>query len=611
MIVLARPFGALLSLACAWLGINVNAAANGPVLQVNGQTVAVFRDFEGITTPAERAANVALRIARLSRGVSILATGNQVFVGGLPVMTARPKDAASNHMSPQGLAQMWSHNLRVAISIPDVEISGPSSMIKGQQAKLMLGGALVSNATVESSDEQVVKLVHVGNTYLLKAVGPGQANITASVPGTVRSLSINVKAFAAYFPQSVRGTVVGAPAIEETVMGALEGAVMSQVSAENGADLKIVDAKPVPLATGQSRTFFVRVRAFGNDLVTNEGNVAVTLDNLPFSARRESELWFCNSPERIKSVGPLFAATLKADSPVRVLYHHINDTSGPLLVKLMAVNTSSVPARIVITPGDSDPERNPVKAGIVAANRFVKAWRNGSGEAVTIPPNSSLPIAMRRLYPGQTVSGICMLRLLGGPESLDVREDAKDLYNFQGRWASAIASPAPWRWVGATRLAKWDPPARESTDQIYPNPFQEVTAHYTAGGKVSFIRIGQKPIERKDKNGQLDGNYGVIYNARFFLENSTALPTDVEFTFEASGGYSGALVILDGQIVQTPLLQPHQTHCLQKIRLEPQQTKEISFTTVPLSGSAYPCTFMIRPVGSTQRYGTTPLEDRT
>ena len=485
-------------------------------------------------------------------------------------------------------------------------------MMKGQQAKLNLGGALVSGASVESSDEQVIKVVRGSGGYTLKAIGPGQANITASVPGTIQSISISVKAFAAFFPQSATASVVGSPAIEDTVLGAIEGAVMSQVSAESGTELKITDLKPTSLGSGAKKTFTARVRAFGSDYVTSEGLVNVTIENLPFANRRESELWFCNSPERIKSAGSLFSASLKEDAPVRVLYHHYNDTNNALLVKLTAVNLGDKPARMVITPGDSDPERNPVKAGIVAANRFVKAWRNGSGEVVTIPAKSSLPIAMRRLFPGQTASGICSLRLLGGgPASLVVREDALDLYTFQGRWATAIASPAPWRWVGATRLAAWDPPARESTEEIYPNPFQEENAHYVVGGKVAFIRIGHNPIARKDSKAQLAGNYGVIYNARFYLYNPTSAATEVEFAFEASGGYSGALVIMDGSVLQTPGLQPHSSYSLQKIRLEAGQSKEISFTTIPLSGSSYPCTFMIRPVGSTQRYGTTPIEDRT
>lgn len=612
MLNFVRLLGALLILGCSALSLGVRAVAQGPSVHVNGRAVAVFRDFDGLQTPLERAENVAARISKASRGVIVTAKAGTVYLAGMPLMSAMPRDAAANRTSQLRLAEQWSRNLSVAISIPDVEISGPSTMMKGQQTKLNLGGALAGKASVESSDEQVVKVVLGSGGYWLKATGPGQANITASVPGTIRSISITVRAFAAFFPQSAHGFVVGAPAIEDSVRGAIESAVMSQVKTEIGTDLKIIDMRPVAVATGGKQTFTVRARAFGGEFVTSEGLVSVTIENLPFAARRESELWYCNSPERVKGVGPLFAASLKDEGPVRVLYHHVNDTSGPVLIKLQAVNTSDKPARIVITPGDSDPERNPVKAGIVAANRFVRAWRSGSGEVVSVPPKSSVPIAMRRLFAGQTASGICMLRLLeGGPSTLEVREDAEELYTFQGKWASAIASPAPWRWVGATRLAMWTPPARESTDQIYPNPFKEVDARYTAGGKPAFIRIGQKPIARKDGAGKLDGNYGVIYNGRFFLYNPGAVATEAEFSFEASGGYSGALVILDGAIVQTPLLQPHGVYLLQKVHLNPLESKEISFTTVPLSGSAYPCTFMIRPIGSTQRYGTTPIEDRT
>jgi hypothetical protein len=332
--------------------------------------------------------------------------------------------------------------------------------------------------------------------------------------------------------------------------------------------------------------------------------IRVKVRNLNMASRRETELWFSNNPEKLEMVGPLFAADLSADSPVRVLFHHINDSHDLLFLKLEAVNASDQPAQLAITPGGSPPDLNPTRAGILAAKEFVRAWQTNSGEVVELPPHSSVPIALRSLEPQRTESGLCMLRLLaGGPNTLLIREDACTPFPVPGRWGEAVAWSAPWRAVGASHLQEWEMPPRPTTQEIYPNPFQNLDTHFDVGGKAAFVRIGENALPGKDASRHLDGDYGVLYDVHAVINNFTSAAQDVELVFEASGGYSGALVVLDGEILETPLLQPHREYRLRKFHMLPGQSKSIRFTTVPLSGSSYPCTFDLRQVGSKESYG--------
>src|SRR5262249_502460 len=156
----------------------------------------------------------------------------------------------------------------------------------------------------------------------------------------------------------------------------------------------------------QARTIPVRVKVKGPDSLPSEGVVQVVLRNKGIAARPESELWYCNDPENIKGPGTLFSASLRAEQPARMLYHHPNASFGGLYVEVVAINDSDAPASLHLIPGDSDPDKNPVLAGIDAGEKFFRNYVRNSGEIVSLPAHSTLPIAMRRLAPHETMSGL-------------------------------------------------------------------------------------------------------------------------------------------------------------------------------------------------------------
>jgi hypothetical protein len=132
---------------------------------------------------------------------------------------------------------------------------------------------------------------------------------------------------------------------------------------------------------------------------------------------------------------------------------------------------------------------------------------------------------------------------------------------------------------------------------VYPNPFKEGEVSYAVGGKYGFFRLGERAIKRADNLKSLDGNFGVTYQITANLGNPTTEATEVEMVFEASAGYTGALFVVNGQVVRTPLLQPKTEAQIMKFHLGPGLNRTVNILTFPLSGSSYPATLTFRPVG--------------
>ncbi|HEY0868128.1 MAG TPA: hypothetical protein VGE01_12155, partial [Fimbriimonas sp.] len=245
-------------------------------------------------------------------------------------------------------------------------------------------------------------------------------------------------------------------------------------------------------------------------------------------------------------------------------------------------------------PGDASPDPNPVLAGIVAAEMYVKNWMHGSGEIVTIPPRQTVPLSLRRVSPNETMSGLCSLRLVEGPESLLVRTDAYPPFPVSGKWSDALRSTTPWRETGSNPVNDYDLAAYTISNHVYPDPQKaEQTWTYRVGGRHQFVRIGEKAISRQDNSGVLDGNFGVFYRIKADVENPTDKVASVDLHFIPSAGYSGAIFIMDGNLMRTPLLQPQTPWRITQLKLAPGERQSIRLMTIPLSGSSYPATLKI------------------
>lgn len=578
-----------------------NVRAEGATLLVNEVPVLTVRTPHAGLAPRARAVQLASRLQTANLGSATAERQRRTYrilFDGRPLLTVTPAEAKAGGGTPAAVAGRWVANVRKAAALPPLRLETSALRLQGGSAReIRLVGSKAHVARIETSDDAVVRATRTRFGVTLRGQGYGQGRVVVSANGEVQSIDVNVLPAAARFPQTVTAFVTGRPAAASIVAGATRGAIRAQFQAVNGANLSFDVRGVSSIPAGEARTVPIRVRATGPEAFPAEGVVNVVVRNLPIAPAAETELWYCNDPENVRNPQNLFAAPLRVGRPARMLYHHINMANTPLTVTVQAINDTDEPARLLVVPGDSPPDRNPVLAGLLAAQQFMLYTMNGAGEVVTVPPRSAIPISFRRLAPLDTMSGLCTLRLLDeGPRQIQIRTDAKVPDEANVLYSIRPTSDAPWRDTPPRTLGAFDRRTYVDSSHIYPDPFKTERFTYEVGGNWLFIRIGQRPIANFDQVKRLDGNFGVIYNIRADIVNPTPSPADVEVVFEASAGYSGALFVVNGEFLRTPLLQPKGESRLRRLRIESGESRSITLQTIPLSGSSYPAQVTIRPV---------------
>lgn len=596
----------LSSIFCLWIfaiGLCQASAAkaDGPNLLIYGTKVLTFRMGVGNMSAKARASILAANIEKTPKigevRVEKAGKNHTIYLDGRLILTVTKAEAKLNQSSTFTLANEWSQNIRQAILTPPLKIDTDSLRIPlGANRVILASGIQFGQAKVESTTPSILRVGKVANGIAYKAIGFGRTNLVITAGNIVKTVHVAVMPMGANLPQNLVAVVSGNPASVDTVQGAIENAVRNQLGADAKAELKIKFPDATQVLPGESRRYTAHVRAVGSEVLPAEGPVFVTVRNVALGRKPESELWYCNEPENLKRPGLLFVAPLRPETPSRMLYHHINMMPNPLIVMVEAINDSDQVASLMVIPGDSKPDKNPVLAGVQAADQFMRGWAFNSGEVIQIPPKSRLPIATRRISFGQTMSGLCYLRLLtDGPDQITIRTEAKSPFQMDPKWVAATQSGTPWRLVGTQAMTRLDRDPVLPSIHIYPNPYKEENGTYQVGGKYAFFRIGERPIARADKLDKLSGNFGVTYTIKALVENLTTLASDVEVVFEASAGYSGAVFYVNGNYIKTPLMQPKSEVQIARFTMEPGATKNLSIITVPLSGSSYPATLTIRP----------------
>lgn len=567
---------------------------------VNEMEVFTLRTAVGRTSPVQRAQQVVanLRAAGQAPVFSVRGGAEARIVAGerLIVRVTAAEARAQGGTTPSEVAAAWVGRLRAAYALPPIalEVAQVELPPEGERFVPVLGSA-ARKLALGSSNPAVARAVLVEGGIRILSAERGRAVITLEGGGLTRTLDVAVLPWAAPLPQALSAAVVGQPANREIVRTAAMSAVFTRLQAEPGARIRILDLAPEPVSGGEARPIPVRVRVSAPGAFPREGLVTVTVRNLGHARLREAELWYCNDPENVFGPRHLFTAELRRGHPARLLYHHINKWSQPLVIQVLVKNPHDEPARLVLIPGDGTPHSDPVRVGLEAGELFLRNWLSSSGEVVTVPPRSALPVALRRLAPGEVISGICALALKEGPSSLIVRTDALHPQAVDPLWLDLPTAATPWVSTGARPLARAEFETLDPTEHVYPSPFKQIEVDYRVGGRFGFVRIGQRPIPNANEQRALDGNFGVIYDVSVQASNPTPRPESVQVVFEASAGYSGAVFFYNGRLLRAPLLLGKQEFVLEEFRLEPGQTRRIDLKTIPLSGSSYPATLTVRP----------------
>jgi hypothetical protein len=409
----------------------------------------------------------------------------------------------------------------------------------------------------------------------LRGTGPGEAVVRVTSGSDVQVLPVRVLKYAALVtPATVE--ITGQPAPAEFVLQAARAAVNDAVKPESGAVVTVgrTDTAPPEVPAGQSATVSFPVSVAGPDLIPVKAVVSVTVRNRDLDAREVGVLLYSNDPERVTAAGTLFAADLARDQATRLLYHHQNAGSEPLRLRLELVNPTDQPIDAQVIEGAAGPTWDAVEAGHRAAARYLHSALHEIGTIVRVPPRSQQAIALGRMTPRSTVSGIFGLRSLASGLSVRVSAEPDTAPSISLRPAA---------------------PIEKLSDQVYPAPERPVHARYVVGKNWTFLKLGGDPIAARGSHKKLQGNYGVSYELSLDLSNPTDQPQSVLLTLSPDAGDARGVFVIDGSFIEAPVTSPPLEADLATFLLQPGERRMVRVQTLPVGGSSYPARLVLKP----------------
>ncbi|MER3474056.1 MAG: hypothetical protein C4335_08490 [Armatimonadota bacterium] len=584
----------------------------GSSLIVNRATAIHIRVSNGALPPERRAqiAGERLRsaIAQGLRAGHVGVKGNrrraEVTIGGNLLLYATRADARAVGTTPLRLAQTWASSLRHCLSIPPLSLSTSQLLVPlGESRLVRVNSWLEGTAVVAPTgtpDDGVTDPAVIGDGRTVRVTGRavGTEKVLVSVGEISVPLTVTVRKYAGLVspvePVQVTGTSLPSSFIEQVV----ESAINRSAQLEPGAQVQI--ASPIRLGSipdvGQSTTASAIVRASGSGYIPREQEVKLTVANRPLVFNEPVLLMVSNDPERVQKAQTLFVGEVGEGQGARLLYHHMNGMVQDGLLQIELLNPSDAVRTVHLTGAASTPMRDTVRVGYIAGELFLKALTYNIGQLVTVPPQSKLVLLAQKVRPLDTASGVLQVRVLSAEGSkADTPCVLKvALQTFQNQPLPLMGTTMAWGFVPPRPLSAEERRQVANNDHIYPTSVKVLTATYVVGQRWQFIRIGEQAVQNHTRQRKLDGNYGVIYELRLELANPTDKVRDVEMAFEPSGGEAGGVFAIGGDIRGVPRIFPPNEFSITRVRLQPNQKRTITIRTMPLAGSNYPATLMVR-----------------
>jgi hypothetical protein len=114
------------------------------------------------------------------------------------------------------------------------------------------------------------------------------------------------------------------------------------------------------------------------------------------------------------------------------------------------------------------------------------------------------------------------------------------------------------------------------------------------------MRLGKRSVPDKSSRspeilGQtLDGDYGVLYDISVRIDNPTPEPRVVRLVLAPDAGGAQGIFLVEGKWIEAPHLSPPAEFQLARFLLSPQEHRVVNIRTLPVGGSAYPVTLVVR-----------------
>lgn len=561
------------------------------IVRVNSRVAVRFKVENGGLTTLRRAEITAGRLKPLASGgwktLSAKTVGSnraQVMAGDQLICIATEGDAKANNSSALALAQSWAKQLRWLFSLPPVSVTPVEITVPENETRTaIVGGAAQGPIVVTDSDPNVAASTvdPAKRAVVILGKSIGRSTVSVSCQGCRASLVVNVRRYAARLIRTETAEVTGNPAPDWLLSGTAAGAAPGAVALEPGATALYGEPRvAATLARGENTRVLVPVKASGQGLISVNLLAPVEITNRLLSHLPPNNIFYSNNPERVTRYGVLFTGKIGVGERKRLLYHHQNMLGKRARFSVELINAGMSSASVQSVSGISRPLIDTVVVGYLAGRDFLRDYLNDVGRIYVIPPRSRMIVYAENLEKIETASGIMDLRQLsGGVVYVRVKADPP-----------AAGQPAAGNVTGVNDAYV----PTELSQDVFSAPTKQVEANYVVGDRWAFIRIGKDAIRDDSQARELYGNYGVIYRINVHVENPTAEERTVRMIFEPTAGPAGAIFVLGGKIIGVKIVVPPNEFEIGSVRLGPGQSKDLTLLTMPISGSAYPATLVVR-----------------
>lgn len=572
--------------------IEIRQEGSAAFVYVNGAAVVGLRSTNANLDPLQRAAIVADRIRTLASQGQPLAKltvksgpGDAAVMWGEQVVVyATAAEAAAQSSTPGALARTWLSQLKKQLSLPPVKFqTGGVTVPVGENRNVPFAGSSSGPFSVRMDPPTLADVRIDGNRVVVFGKQNGRGFLEVTAPEGTDRVPVEIARYAGQIRQAgLTAQVTGRNVPGNVVAEAAWRAARSACVLEPGA-FAVVSLAGNPRQLGPDTVSLdipVNIKMDGAGFLTRKVTTNVRVERAHIAPLATGMLLYSNHPEQVKVPQPLYLAPLLPDESCRLLYHHQNGTGQNLQISILLANTSDKWGKVHLIGALADPIQDTVLVGYRAGAQFLKDRTSQVGYVVDVPPQSRIMLWTGTLKRMDTASGIVEMRQVDGESNIVVR-----VISEPATVARNLQEVAPVE-IGDRTMAH--------SDHQYPTPVRKLAETYVAGERWLFIRVGKHAVADQGEGKVLYGNYGVLYDIDLTLENPTPESKVFQVMFDPTAGIAGVATMIDGQFVGKSHHVGSRELPLASYTLSPGERRQVHFSTVPLAGSNYPATIVVR-----------------
>jgi len=555
-------------------------------LRAAGQTVLRWRGRDAISQVQQ----LAERLNRLlwsgtkpeAITVSQVPGGFAIVVGEETLLTVTHQIAAAAGSDTKALANLWAQKLREAFGLRWLAVPLTELVVAvGESATVQLFGTAEGALQVEAVPPEPLKLSTGadGKSVIATGVDVG-AGVLRIVKGNVGvRIPFRVLHRAAAWKEKPVAWVRGAKVSAAMVREAVENAVLRVLDVRLGAKWVLLSANDSADFFSASQVTQWRVQAMGEQFLPFDQVVSIPLQPFPQSLGEADLLVISNDPETFRDFRVLCRGLLQPSQTMRFMLHHRNGTNRPAWLAFEFHNTEDKWVPLLVRFGSGTPQESELKCGHDATATYLHSLLYDSAIRIYLPPQSIYRLLRFGLKPRDTASALVEVRL-------------EEVAGVGYRVTALPVAPPKNELLTGTLLVE----ALTGTSEPppFPKPTQNIEETHVAGKQWTFVSVGRFGLKHPLKGRVLHGNYGVLYKVKVNFVNPTNRSWRAQVVVEPAGGVVRGVFLVDGKLVELPLLRPGDEHVIHEFTLPPNQTRTVLIMTVPSAGSFYPIQIVAR-----------------